>query len=292
MISWLTASPPERRLLPSGRMAGATAWLMLIMVFVTMIVAAAGLALSSSARVVGEGVEHRFLVEIPDGSSLAPAAVAAARTAPGVIGVAPVPEAELRAMLERWLGPLATSEAADLPIPALIDVDLAPGADPAAVASAIRARVPSATFAAHRDRLGPLLGTLRSLAIVAAAIVLLVVAATAAAVVLATRSALEAQRSTIEIMHGIGATDRQIGRLFQRKIEIDALIGSAIGAAAAAVVLLLLAAGGLAGLGQWTGGRLLGPVETLLLLLLPVAVVLLAAAVARWTVLKALRETL
>ena len=50
--------------------------------------------------------------------------------------------------------------------------------------------------------------------------------------------------------------------------------------------------GGLAGLGHWSGGRLLGPVETLLLLLLPVAVVLLAAAVARWTVLKALRETL
>ena len=54
--------------------------------------------------------------------------------------------------------------------------------------------------------------------------------ATAAAVVLATRSALAAQRSTIEVMHGIGATDQQVTRLFQRRIAIDALIGGVAGA--------------------------------------------------------------
>ncbi|MEQ7874070.1 permease [Sphingomonas sp. ASV193] len=291
MIGPFAATPPERRLLPAGR-GGATAWLLTIMVFVTLVVAAAGLALSASARKVGDGVRHRFLVEVPDGAAALPRLTAALRATPGVTLVAPVPEAEVRATLAQWLGPLARDEAADLPIPALVDVDLAPGADPAPLAAAVRAAAPTATLAANEQRLGPLLGTLNALSLVAAGIVLLVIAAAAAAVILATRSALAAQRGTIEVMHGIGATDAQITRLFQRKIAIEALVGSGIGTAAALVVLLLLVAGGLAGLGQWTGGALLGWPEYAVLAALPAGVVILAAVIARRTVLATLRETL
>ena len=63
--------------------------------------------------------------------------------------------------------------------------------------------------------------------------------ATAAAVVLATRGALDTHRFTIEVMHGIGATDRQIAALFQRRIAIDSLTGSLVGAALAGAVLLV-----------------------------------------------------
>ena len=61
--------------------------------------------------------------------------------------------------------------------------------------------------------------------------------------VLAARGALDTHRFTIEVMHGIGATDVQVTHLFQRKIAIDALIGSLLGGVAAALVLLGLAAG-------------------------------------------------
>ena len=118
---------------------------------------------------------------------------------------------------------------ADLPLPALIDVDLAPGADPAAVAAAVKRAVPSARFIAHQTRLAPMLGTLTALQSIAALIVLLIALATAAAVVLATRGALDTHRATIEVMHGIGATDDQVTRLFQRKIALDALIGGTAG---------------------------------------------------------------
>ena len=60
---------------------------------------------------------------------------------------------------------------------------------------------------------------------------------------LAARGALDTHRFTIEVMHGIGATDVQVTHLFQRKIAIDALVGSLAGAAAAAFVLLVLARG-------------------------------------------------
>jgi cell division transport system permease protein len=291
-MDWLFASPPERRLLPSGRFAGATAWLIAIMMFVMIIVAAAGLALAGGARLVREGVAHRYSIQIADGRASEARALAAARAAPGVVGAAAVPEAELRATLEQWLGPVAAGEGADLPLPLLIDVDLAPGADPKAVAAAVSGAVPGAQFVADQARLAPMLGTLTALIAVAAALVALIALATAAAVVLATRGALDTHRSTIEVMHGIGATDLQVSRLFQRKIAIDALMGGTAGALVAMVTLLLIASGGIAALGDWTNGSLLRARDFVILASLPLVAAILATLVARATVLRALRAQL
>jgi len=292
MLSWLFASPADRRLLPRGRFAGTTPWLIGIMMFVMMIVAATGLALAGGARLVRDGIAHRYSIQIADGRASEARAVAAARAAPGVVGAAAVPEAELRAMLEQWLGPVAGGEGADLPLPALIDVELAPGADPAAVAAAVRRAVPSAQFIADQSRLAPMLGTLTALTLIAGLLVALIALATAAAVVLATRGALDTHRGTIDVMHGIGATDLQVTRLFQRKIAVDALIGGVTGAIVAALVLLLVAGGQFDLLGDWTEGSLLRWVDLAMLAGLPFVAAILATVVARATVLAALRAQL
>ena len=292
MLSWLFASAPDRRLLPSGRFAGATPWLIGIMMFVMMIVAATGLALAGGARLVREGIAHRYSVQIADGRASEARAAAAALTAPGVIRAVPVPEAELRETLEQWLGPVAAGEGADLPLPALIDVELAPGADPAAVAATVRRAVPSAQFIADQSRLAPMLTTLTALTLIAGLLVALIALATAAAVVLATRGALDTHRATIEVMHGIGATDLQVTRLFQRKIAIDALIGGTAGAVVAALVLLLVAGGQFDALGDWTNGSLLRGIDLVMLASLPLLAAILATLVARATVLAALRAQL
>jgi cell division transport system permease protein len=122
-------------------------------------------------------------------------------------------------------------------------------------------------------------------------LVLLLSAAAAAAVVLAARGALDTHRFTIEVMHGIGATDLQLTHIFQRKIALDALLGSVAGALAGALVLILLASGA-SFVGELTGGASLSGVDFLLLLLLPFALTALAAWVARMAVLAALRENL
>ena len=292
MLGWLFASPLDRRLLPSGRFAGATPWLIGIMLFVMMIVAATGLALAGGARLVREGIAHRYSVQIADGRSSEARALAVVRAAPGVTSASAVPEAELRATLEQWLGPVAAGEAADLPLPSLIEVDLAPGADPAAVAATVRRAVPSAQFIADQSRLAPMLTTLTALTVIAALLVALIALATAAAVVLATRGALDTHRGTIEVMHGIGATDLQVTRLFQRKIAIDALIGGTAGAVVAALVLLLVAGGQFDALGDWTNASLLRGVDLVLLASLPLLAAILATLVARTTVLAALRAQL
>jgi cell division transport system permease protein len=160
-----------------------------------------------------------------------------------------------------------------------------------AIQKRAQASAPGATVTAHRETVGPLLRSLRVLQWVAFGLVLLLSAAASAAVVLAARGALDTHRFTIEVMHGIGATDLQVTNLFQRKIAIDALVGSLAGAAAAALVLLMLSAGA-AFAGELTGGATLSTVDLLLLLVLPFALTGLATWIARSAVLAALRQAL
>jgi cell division transport system permease protein len=290
MLDWLAASPAERRLLPGGRLQGPTPYVIAIMMFVMVVIAAAGLALANAAGVVAQGVESRFSVQIADGAAKAPLAVRTLAGAPGVAAVRPVPESEMRETLERWLGPAGAK--ADLPLPALIDVDLKPGASPQAIAARVEKAVPGARFVAHEVMLAPMLRAIRSLTWLAFALVLLIAAATAAAVVLAARGALDTNRSTIEVMHGIGATDDQVARLFQRKIALDSLTGGLAGAAAAGLVLLLVAGGRAVWVEDFAGGPLLEFGDLLLLAALPLIGTAVATLVARQAVLRALRSAL
>ena len=286
MFAWLFASPSERRLLGTRPLSGPTPWVIAIMTFAIMIVAAAGLALADTASHVASSTQARYSVQIPDGNRHLPAAVAALRGSPGATHVEATPEADMRRLLERWLGPNGVS--ADLPVPALISFDAAPGADIPAIQQRVAAIAPGAKVIAHGDTLGPLLRSLRALQGVAVALVLLLGGACAAAVVLAARGALDTHRSTIDVMHGIGATDVQVTNLFQRRIAIDALIGSLVGGVAAALVLAGLAAGA-SFAGELLGGATLGAWDLLALSAIPLALTALATGVARSAVLATLR---
>ena len=288
MLGWLFASPSERRLLPGGRFRGPTPFVIAIMTFAMMTVAAAGLALSNAAGLVVQGIENRYAVQLPAGSGALPQALAAARSAPGVRQAEPVPEAEMRKTLERWMGPAGLD--AGLPVPALVTLDVAEGADLQAIAARVAAAAPGARFIAHRETLEPVLRAIRVLKWLALALVALMGAATSAAVVLAARGALDTHRSTIEVMHGVGATDLQVTHLFQRKIALDSLAGGLVGAVAAALVLLLLAGGGAAFAGDLMGTTPLRARDLVLLALLPLVLVVLATWVARLAVLATLRR--
>jgi len=289
MLGWLFSSAADRRLLGTSRFRGPMPWVIAIMSFSILIIAATGLALAGTAASLGEAIATRYSLEVPNGANDLGALLAALKASPGVDAVDAVPESEMRRTLERWLGPAAQS--ADLPVPALIDFDARPGTDLGAVERRVQAIAPAARIGAHRDRVAPLLRSMRALQWLAFGLVLLLGAAAASAVVLAARGALDTHRFTIEVMHGIGATDLQLTHLFQRKIAIDALVGSLAGAAAGAVVLLLLASGA-SFAGELTGGAALSAPALVVLVLLPFVLTALATWVARMAVLAALRETL
>jgi len=289
MFDWLFVSPAERRLLASSGRRAPTAWVIAIMTFSIMLIAATGLALANTAGVLSRAIEARYALEVPGGGANLNVLVGAVRSSPGVASAEAVSETEMRQTLKKWLGPEADS--AELPVPALIHFDANAGTDLNAVQRRAQAIAPGARIVAHRDSVSPLLHSLTLLQLVAFGLVLLLSAAAAAAVVLAARGSLDTHRFTIEVMHGIGATDIQVTHLFQRKIAIDAFIGSITGGIAAALVLALLA-GGAAFVGELTGGASLGLKDILILGLLPFALTALATWVARAAVLKALREAL
>jgi cell division transport system permease protein len=289
MLDWLFASPAERRLLGGSPMRGPTPWVIAIMSFSIMVIAASGLVLANTASTLSAAIQARYSVELPSGGGDVEALLKAVQSAPGVSSADAVPEQDMRRTLARWLGPAAQSP--ELPVPALVNFDVKPGASLAAVQQRAREVAPEARIVAHRESVGPLLHSLHVLQWVTFGLVLLLSAAAAAAVVLAARGAIDTHRFMIEVMHGIGATDVQVTNLFQRRIAIDAFAGSVAGAIAAALVLLLLASGA-AFAGELAGGAVLRPRDLILLLLLPLALTILATFVARAAVLAALREAL
>ncbi|MBA2920629.1 cell division protein [Sphingomonas sp. MAH-20] len=283
----------DRRLLPEGRAAGPMPWVIAIMVFLTVLAAAAGLALASSARALGDQIAGRVTIQIVEADRVArdQQAEAAARTAralPDVRDVTRVSDAEIAQLLEPWLGPGGL----ELPAPALVDVDLAVPAALPRLKTAVARVAPSARVDAHAQALAPLRDLVGALRWLAGLLVLLMGVATAACVVLAARAALNTHRETIDVLHLLGATDIQIARLFQRRIALDALFGGGLGFAAGALVLILLA-GRIGAVGsELVGSVRLEPAGWLALVAVPMAGALLATAAARLTVERALRRSL
>jgi len=287
----------DARLFPEGRVAGPMPWVIAIMMFLTVLAAAAGLGLAAgAARIEGE-VGSRLTVQIvepnPDlRARQAAAAAAALSRQPGVARVRPVPEEEVAALLEPWLGE-GTADA-ELPVPVMIDVDLRPEGNHnvAMLGALVRSVAPSAIVSDVAEWLAPLSRLLASLQWLAIGLVTLMIAATGATVVLAARASLNTHNGTIEILHLMGATDHQIARLFQRRIALDVLSGGLLGFTVAVLVLVLIG-GRLAAVGSdLLGSAALPEWSWVLLLLLPLGGTLLALLVARVTILRALGRLL
>ena len=291
------AAEPARatghRPLPEGRFTGPMPFLIAVMMFLMVLAAALGIALTRAASGMDAAIEGRITVQIlqPDPAlreRQATRAVAALAEMPGIARVSRVDDEALGALLEPWLGQGGTA-GADLPVPAMIDVDLAAdGADAGAIARALAPVAPSARIDDHAGALAPILGTIGLLGWLAVGIVLLTTAATAFVVVLATRAALDTHSATIEVLHLLGATDPQVAKLFQRRIGIDALVGALAGTGAALLVVVLVATR-INRLGsELAGGASLGWLGWGLLIALPFAAALLARFAAARTVLTVL----
>ena len=286
----------ERRLLPEGRFTGPVPWMLAVMIFLTVLAAAGGLGLRRAAGGLAGEIGNRLTIQVVEPNpevrdAQAERVESAVARVSGVENVRRVPQAEVARLLEPWLGEGGLD--ADLPVPALLDVDLASdGNARAAVAQAARSITPTARVDDSAAWLGSLAGLLGALGWLALALVLLMAAASAAAVILAARGALDTHRTTIEVMHLMGSTDLQVARLFQRRIALDALFGGALGFAGAIAVLLLLGRQVASVGSELLGSAGLSPLDWALLVLIPVAGVALATLVARITVLRALEATL
>jgi cell division transport system permease protein len=293
----LIASAADRRLLDERRGTRAMSWIMAIMLFLTVLAAALGLGTLGAAALLDRQLSGRLTVQIVEpveGKRLdqAARALAVLKTAPEVTRASEVDHAKLATLLRPWLGVDAADP--DLPIPAMIDVDLsqADAATVARVTQAVRRVAPSARVDRHESWMSPVRDFMGMVSWLAGGLVLLMAVATAAVVILAARAGLETHRGTIEVLHMLGSTDVQIARLFQRRIALDTLIGGLLGTGLA---LIMVGAIGfqLARLGSdLLGGLTLGTRDWLVLGGLPIAFALLATFAARQAVLGTLGKYL
>lgn len=298
------------KIVPQARLSGPIPWVIAIMVGLMVIAAAGALALRNTGHTAARDLAGGITVQIVEPrpelrSQQAARAAEVLRRQPGVSAVEQVPQDQLDALVEPWLGrgaqALASGAAgsagddADIPVPALIDARLVGPSDPARLAAlraVLRQAVPTARLDAQSTWLRPVFGAIQSLALLALALIVLLGLATGAAVLLAARTALGNNRATIEIVHLLGGSDAQIARIFQRSIAMDAAGGGIVGFGIAALVVALLGRTFAAlQAGIVTGGTL-GWVDWAVLALIPLGAVLIATFTARWTVMRALKGML
>jgi cell division transport system permease protein len=287
----------DRGLLPEGRLTGPMPWVLAIMMFLTVLAAAAGLGLGNAANSLDSEIGNRITVQIVEANpdfreAQARIATSELEKLAGVQSVRRLSEEEMKELLEPWLGEGGLE--GDLPVPVMIDAELTP--EPYGrldlIRSTMREVAPSARVDDNAQWLAPLAKLIDALELLAGGLVVLMVGATAATVVLAARAALDTHRGTIEVLHLMGATDVQVARLFQRRIALDALFGGVVGLVAASLVLLVI--GNRVGA---LGSELLGSAglplfSWLVIIALPIGGVLLATLVARTTILRALGKLL
>jgi cell division transport system permease protein len=287
-------------LLQQARLGGPMPWVIAIMIALTVMAAAAGLALSNLARNASAEIAGGITVQVVEA---APAerdrqtevALALLSNRDDVSEVRRVPDAELEDLIEPWLGEAAGTADEAIPIPALIDARLrGPVTERRleALRAELTASVPSAKVDAQAGWLAPVFQAISSLQWLAIGLVVLLAATSAAAVWLAARSALGSNRDTIEIVHLLGGTDGQIARIFQRSIAVDALVGGVVGLLLGLIALFLLGRQFAAlGSGMVAGGGL-GLIDWVTIGAIPLAGVIIAMLTARVTVLAALRRML
>jgi cell division transport system permease protein len=286
-----------RRVLPDGRFSGPMPWVIAIMMVFAVLAAAAGLSIGRAVSTMETALAGKVTVQIvdanPDTRARARAAlVVELRRMANVRAVEEIGEGELRDLLAPWLGDAGLS--ADLPVPALIDVTLN-DASQAAVDDLTRTAqgiAPGARIDRHGDWMGPLGGLLAALRWLSLALVVLTAIAAAAVVVLGARAAMDQHRATIDVMHLMGATDRQISRLFEHRVAQDAISGAALGFVVA-LGLVVLVGWRIDAMGAaLMAGGTLGLLDALLLVLIPLGGIGLAILAARLTVLRGLARML
>ncbi len=220
------------------------------MSFLAALAMAGALAAASLAAHWQDGAASTVTVQVPNPEQPTPrradapdetrldAVLRVLRTSQDVSTARPLSARELGELLRPWLG--AAAETASLPLPAVIEVHLAPTADEAALGKALAEVAAGTTAESH----GVWVGRLSVLALSLQAcswLALLVVAVVAACVVMvATRAGLASRRDAIEIVHGLGATDGMIAGRFAKRITRLTALGGFLGAASAVPVLFVL----------------------------------------------------
>lgn len=175
--------------------------------------------------------------EVAEGRSRIETVLAMLRESRGVAEATLMQDGRMAELLRPWLGP--TGEQLALPLPAVIEVepdDTAWDADVMAIHLA--EAVPGTTLETQGRLVTRLRALARSVQALGITAVLIATGIAACVVSLATRATLAARRDAVEILHLLGAEDRQIASRFANRAALRVAMGALLGTAFGAAVLL------------------------------------------------------
>jgi cell division transport system permease protein len=232
--------------LESGVGANLVSWATGLMVFFMTLAIAVNIGLASVTDNWVAGLSGSLTVELQppapadgkekvseeqekDFAALAEKIAALGGTHASVAAGRVLPQAEVLKLIEPWLG---TAMPADLPLPALIDLTLAPDADTAALKKDILAIAPKATVDTHDDTLQDvttLVNTARLFVMLLSGVIMLLAIVAISGMV---RAKLAIHHQEVETLHLIGANDEYIARQFRHHTLKGTLKGAIAGVAA------------------------------------------------------------
>jgi cell division transport system permease protein len=191
-------------------------WLIAFMVYLATLALAAAIAVSNVTQAWDSGLAGKLTVQVPPAAEdtaggqteRIDAVLDALRETPGVRSADQLSQQQMAELLRPWLGEAAGS--ADLPLPALIAVEVIPERAPEL--SSLQRRLDRAAAGTrvddHQRTLGRLLEVARTLQLLAVLVVGLVGAAAVVTVVFVTRTGLSIHRNVIELLHLMARTTR------------------------------------------------------------------------------------
>ena len=285
----------ETELLPSDNAReSALFFVVAALCFLAVLAALTAKATYGAATSWTSEVEGQITVQIVDADLRdAEAALDIVSSVSGVSEAFIVPQDELKAKVSAAMNVSEVPAAIDSLLPIAIEAN--GGAEASKTAKKIQSDLLAAGFAAEvgvaADWVGDArraLGVLRISALVAVALLALT---GLAVIAFATHAALLAQKSTVNVLHLSGATDRFVANLFERRFWLLGLRSGAIGALAAlgatAFMIFMLGSSQRVGLLPQLS---LDVTDFLILLLTPIIAGIAARFAARQTVMHTLAE--
>lgn len=283
------SNDPAVRILP---------WVVGLMVYLATLTLAVALLVSTLAADWSAGLTGTVTIHIaadgeaPDreANEKVEAAVRIALKTPGIESARAIPMDQVAKLLAPWLGDDAPVD--DLPLPRIIDVRIAHGAEPDidGLRERLAAAVPGAALDDHQIWRDRLVKFLFAIEIVAVVMVSLIGVTTATVVVFATKAGLAVHNEVIEVLHLAGAQDEYVARQFQSNALKLGLKGAVAGSVGGILTLLAIWYTAAALEIEPFPVLLFQPWHWLVLACLPVAAALMVRMSARHTVLRALQR--
>lgn len=219
-------------------------WIIALMVYLAALVLAGSFTLNHTITAGHNARARSFSVHIPHAidkdHDVSERSLALIKATDGVDDADIVSAKDIQSMVEPWFGKGDVLN--NLPLPTVIDAKLKDGAniDYDSLKTRLQALNPGVAIDDHKKWIEQFADFVKAVQTTLFCIALLIIGTTASIVIFACKTSLKIHRSTVSLLHRLGAFDSYIATQFQNYAGMLTLKGAFIGSGFAGITLLTL----------------------------------------------------